>query len=143
VVNRRGAEQIYELRQIFEEIAVENAVKKHDRHDLALLKKRLDEYNNYESDVYDQKRWALDSAFHLQVCAMGKNPFFVRIMEQFYENIYFMLKVIFLNPSVERFKRDHQLLYKAIKARDGAQAKRIAREHFETAKDLLVRVMTK
>ncbi|MEW6668952.1 MAG: GntR family transcriptional regulator [Thermodesulfobacteriota bacterium] len=141
VVNRKEAEQIYELRQALERIAVENAIKCHDKHDLAVLKARLDEYEKYESDVYDQKRWALDSAFHLQVCAMGKNPFFVRMMEQFYENIYFMLKVIFLNPSVERFKRDHELLYKAIKDRCLEEAQRIAREHFDTAKDLLVKMM--
>jgi len=141
VVNRREAEQIYELRQNLEDMAIENAIKNHDKHDLEVLKTRLDEYEKYESDVYDQKRWALDSAFHLQICAMGKNPFFVRIMEQFYENIYFMLKVIFLNPSVERFKKDHELLFRAIKGRKMEEAKRVARDHFETAKDLLVKVM--
>jgi DNA-binding GntR family transcriptional regulator len=141
VVNRKEAEQIYELRQALEKIAIENAIGNYDKHDLEVLKARLDEYEKYESDVYDQKRWTLDSAFHLQICAMGKNPFFVRMMEQFYENIYFMLKVIFLNPSVERFKKDHELLYKAIKGRNLEEAQRIAREHFDTAKGLLVKMM--
>jgi DNA-binding GntR family transcriptional regulator len=141
VVNRKEAEQIYELRQTLEKIAIENAIRNHEKHDLDVLKARLDEYDKYESDVYDQKRWALDSAFHLQICAMGKNPFFARMMEQFYENIYFMLKVIFLNPSVERFKKDHLLLYKAIKARNLEEAQRIAWEHFDTARDLLVKML--
>ncbi len=141
VVNRKEAEQIYELRQALEKIAVENAIKNYDRHDLEELKARLDEYEQYESDVYDQRRWELDSAFHLQVCAMGKNPFFVRMMEQFYENIYFMLKVIFLNPSLERFKKDHNLLYKAIKGRNLEEAQKIVWEHFDTARELLVKMM--
>ncbi len=108
---------------------------------MEVLKERLDEYEKYESDLYDQKRWTLDSAFHLQICAMGKNMFFVKMMEQFYENIYFMLKVIFLNPSLEKFKKDHKLLYKAIKGRNLEAAQRIAREHFDTAKDLLAKML--
>jgi len=139
VVNRKEAEQIYELRQTLEKIAIENAIKNYDKHDLEILKRRLDEYEEYESDLYDHKRWTLDSAFHLQICTMGKNAFFVKMMEQFYENIYFMLKVIFLNPSLAKFKKDHKLLYKAIKGRNLEAAQRIAWEHFDTAKELLAK----
>lgn len=141
VVNRKEAEQIYELRQALEKIAIESAIKNFDKHDLEVLKRRLDEYEEYESDLYDQNRWTLDSAFHLQICAMGKNAFFVKMMEQFYENIYFMLKVIFLNPSLEKFKKDHKRLYKAIKVRNLEAAQKIAREHFDTARDLLAKML--
>lgn len=141
VVNRMEAEQIYELRQKLEKIAIEDAIKNHDNDDLKILKGRLDDYEKYESDVYDHERWKLDSAFHLQICAMGKNAFFVKMMDQFYDNIYFLLRVIFLNPSLEKFKKDHKLLYKAIKERKLEEAQTIAREHFNTARDLLAKML--
>ncbi|MBI5602729.1 MAG: GntR family transcriptional regulator [Deltaproteobacteria bacterium] len=138
VVNREEAEKIYDLRQTLEAISIEKAIKNYTKQDLAVLKRWIDEYEKYDAKVYDQKRWTLDSAIHLQICAMGKNPFFVRMMEQFYENIYFMLKVMFLQPAVEKFKKDHQGIFKAIQSRDTGKAKSLIREHFEVSRSLLI-----
>lgn len=141
VIKRKEAEQIYELRQALEDIAIESAIKNHEENDLKELKKKLDTYNQYESDVYNQKRWALDSAFHLQIANMGKNPFFTKMLEQFYENIYFMLQIVVLSPIVDYFKRDHDLLYDAIKNHNSEEAKKIARNHTNMAIELLVKVI--
>ncbi len=141
VVKKKEAKQVYELRQILEDIAIESAIKHYDKSDLKELKKRLEAYDRYQSVVYDQNRWVLDCAFHLQIAVMGKNPFFAMMIEQFYENIYFMLPVIFLNPSVEHFKKDHECLYEAIKDRRLEPAKKIARGHTDEAIDLLLKVI--
>ncbi len=139
-VNRKEAEQIYDLRNRLEEMAVGYAIENHSKKDLDILKDKLDAYNDYVSDLYDQKRLALDTAFHLQIAIMGKNPFLVRIMEQFYENIYFTLRVIFLSPYVERFKNDHELLFRAIAEGDIDEAKQVLKLHMESCRDLIVKL---
>jgi DNA-binding GntR family transcriptional regulator len=141
IIKRKEAEQIYELRQTLEDIAIEGAIKHHDQNDMKELKKKLDAYELYQSDVYDQKRWALDSAFHLQIASMGKNPFFAKMIEQFYENIYFMLQTVVLNPIVDCFKKDHKLIYEAINNHRLEEAKKIARDHTNMAIELLVKVI--
>jgi DNA-binding GntR family transcriptional regulator len=139
-VNRKEAEQIYDLRHRLEEMAIGYAIENHSKKDLDILKEKLDAYNDYTSDLYDQKRLALDTAFHLQIVIMGKNPFLVRIMEQFYENIYFTLRVIFLSPYVERFKNDHELLFRAIAEGDIDEAKKVLKLHMESCRDLIVKL---
>lgn len=139
-VNRKEAEQIYDLRNRLEEMAIGYAIENHSKKDLDILKEKLDAYNDYVSDLYDQKRLALDTAFHLQIAIMGKNPFLVRIMEQFYENIYFTLRVIFLSPYVERFKNDHELLFRAIAEGDIDEAKKVLKLHMESCRDLIVKL---
>jgi DNA-binding GntR family transcriptional regulator len=139
-VNRKEAEQIYELRQRLEEIAIGYAIENHGKKDLDILREKLDSYNAYVSDIYDQKRLALDTAFHLQIVVMGKNPFLTKIMEQFYENIYFVLRVIFLSPYVERFKKDHDLLFHAIEGKNIEEAKRVLKLHMESCRDLVVKL---
>lgn len=129
IVKKNETQHRYELRQALEDIAITNAVKNHDENDLKKFKKKLDDYEQYQSDIYDQKRWALDCAFHLHIVVMGKNPLFIKMMEQFYENIFFMLQVIHLNPSIECFKKDHQLLFETIKNHQLEEAKKIARDH--------------
>jgi DNA-binding GntR family transcriptional regulator len=139
-VNRKEAEQIYDLRHRLEEMAIGYAIENHTKKDLDILKEKLDAYNDYISDLYDQKRLALDTAFHLQITIMGKNPFLHRIMEQFYENIYFMLRVIFLSPYVERFKNDHELLFRAIAEGDVDEARKVLKLHMESCRDLIVKL---
>jgi DNA-binding GntR family transcriptional regulator len=140
-LNPKEAEQIYALRESLEELALGCAIRNHTRKDIEILREKLDAYNEYVSEIYDQKRLALDTAFHLQIAVMGKNPFLVNIMEQFYENIYFVLRVIFLSPFLERFKKDHELLFQAIEARDIEQAKKVLKLHMESCRDLIVKLM--
>ncbi len=139
VVKKNEAQHRYELRQALEDIAITNAIKNHNKNDLKEFKKKLDNYERYQSDVYDQRRWALDCAFHLHIVVMGGNPLFIKMMEQFYENSFFMLQVIHLNPSIECFKKDHQLLFNAIKNHQLEEAKKIARDHSSVTMGLFVK----
>lgn len=140
-VNRREAEHIYGLREKLEEIAVEYAVVNHDKRDLSLLKRKMLAYRRVQGETCNPRQLSLDVDFHIQIAAMGKNPFFVQIIKQFYASMCSILKIVSAIPGVDRFKEEHERLYHAIKRRDLEEAKRVAREHTRGTRDILIQVM--
>jgi len=132
------SEQIYDLRENLEEISIGYAIKNYDSNDLEVLEKKLYLYNEYTAPVYDRKRLELDTEFHMQIAKMGKNNFFISMIRQFYENIYFTLNVVYLTSYVDNFKKQHSLIFGAIKEKNLTQAKKILRSHTRAARKLLV-----
>ena len=137
-VSASEAEQIYDLREKLEEISINYAIKNHNRNDLAILQKKLNHYNNYSAHIYDRKRLELDTEFHMQIAKMGKNEFFTSMIKQFYENIYFILNVVYLSSYIDSFKKEHELVFNAIRKRNLKEAKRVLRIHTRAARKLLV-----
>ena len=137
-VSASEAEQIYDLREKLEEISISYAIKNHDSDDLNILKKKLNHYNDYSEYIYDRRRLELDTAFHIQIAKMGKNDFFTVMIKQFYENIYFTLNVVYLSSYIDSFKKEHELVFNAIRERNLKEAKRILRLHTRAARKLLV-----
>ena len=137
-VSASEAEQIYDLREKLEEISISYAIKNHDPDDLNILKKKLNHYNNYSALIYDRKRLELDTEFHMQIAKMGKNEFFTSMIKQFYENIYFILNVVYLSSYIDSFKKEHELVFNAIRKRNLKEAKRVLRIHTRAARKLLV-----
>jgi len=134
-INSGEAKQIFDLREKLENLAVEYAVGNYIKEDLEILKRKLKEYDAYPSLIYDNKRLFLDTGFHLQIAMMGKNPFLFEILKQFYENVYFKLDVAYLTPGIKKFKKEHNILFEAIKKKDLRLAKRILRDHNRLGKE--------
>jgi DNA-binding FadR family transcriptional regulator len=103
------------------------------REDLNLLRGKLTDYLNYQSMIYDRKRAELDIDFHMQVALMGKNNFFVSMVRQFYEQMYFKINFSLLTPYIEQFEREHRLLVNAIRRRDLKEGIEIIRSHSKKA----------
>ncbi|MDX1738315.1 MAG: GntR family transcriptional regulator [Alphaproteobacteria bacterium] len=137
-VSASEAEQIYDLREKLEEISISYAIRNHDRDDLNILKEKLNHYNNYSAHTYDRKRLELDTEFHMQITKMGKNEFFTSMIKQFYENIYFTLNVVYLSSYIDSFKKEHELVFNAIRKRNLKEAKKVLRIHTRAARKLLV-----
>jgi DNA-binding GntR family transcriptional regulator len=137
-VSANEAEQIYDLREKLEEISISYAIKNHGRNDLNILEKKLKHYNDYSALIYDRKRLEIDTEFHMQIASMGKNDFFTSMINQFYENIYFTLNVVYLTSYIDSFKKEHELIFNAIMERNLREAKRILRLHTRAARKLLV-----
>lgn len=135
-INANEAEQIFDLREKLENLAIEYAISNYYSTDIEILKKKLKVYDAYPSLIYDNKRLFLDTDFHLQIAKMGKNPFFYEIIKQFYENIYFKLNAAYLTPGIKRFKKEHNILFEAIRKKDLRLAKRILRDHNGLGKEL-------
>jgi len=137
-VTTQEAEDIYEVRERLELIAVEYAIERYGPADLAQLKKCIDAYNDNMEHSYDKKRYSLDADIHIQIASMGKNSYFTSMIIQFYSNIYFSLKVAALMHHLHIFKTEHCDLYTAIRDRDLVMASKIIVHHTRAARKLIV-----
>jgi len=136
-VSAREAEQIFDLRERLEVISMEYAVKHRSLEDLIILEEKVNLYENHQSTVYDRTRWELDTAIHMQIALMGKNDYFSSMIKTFYDSIYFILNVIHLTPHVDKFKREHRILYISIRDRDITTATEVVKSHIHAAGKLL------
>ncbi|MCB2227741.1 MAG: GntR family transcriptional regulator [Desulfarculaceae bacterium] len=125
--------QMYDLRDKLEAIAIDYAVSNGDEEGLAQLEQAHQDYLDYANIVYDGKRFQLDIGFHLAIAKMGKNDFLTDMLVNFYETAWVGLQVAYLTPQIPGFRDFHQDLYDAIKAKDARKAKKIAKEHWQTA----------
>jgi len=134
----KEAEDIYDIREVFEVTAVGFAIKRYEPEDLEALRRHVAAYNECSDDVYDKNRYDLDTNLHVHIAAMGKNTYFVSMLKQFYESIYFNMNVAALRPEISTFKSDHVELLQAIQERDVESASRIIVRHIRTARELFV-----
>lgn len=137
-VTAEEAEHIYDLREKLESISIDYAIANYEDSDLVRLKQKLELYSGYFSPVYDRKRLQYDTDFHMQIAEMGRNQFFIPLIKQFYENIYFSLNVAFLTANIDEFKLDHAMVVEAIKKKELKRAKEILKKHTRAARKLLV-----
>jgi DNA-binding GntR family transcriptional regulator len=131
-------EQVFDLREKLENLAIEYAIANCTDENLLILKEKLEEYNAYRSAVYDNKRLHLDTEFHLQIAKMSQNPFFFEIMKQFYEKIYFRLKFVYLTPYIAQFKKEHEMLFKAVAAGNLRNAREILQNHNRACRGYII-----
>ncbi|MCC7015939.1 MAG: GntR family transcriptional regulator [Rhodospirillales bacterium] len=132
------AEQIYDLREKIEDISIEYAIRNQQPGDLIELEERVRRYRAYYSPFYDRRRLDLDTAIHMQIAQMGRNEFFIAMIERFYQNIYFRLNVAALGALVDKFAEDHERLLDAIRRKSLAEAKRILRSHTRAARKVML-----
>lgn len=57
------------------------------------------------------------------------------MLEQFYLTAWMSVNVVVFTPFIDRFKADHQALFRAIEKGDRKQAKSLMRRHERTAMD--------
>ena len=134
----KEAEDIYDIREVLEATAVGFAIKRYEPEDLEVLRRHIEAYGARTDDQYDKERYELDTNIHVQIASMGKNAYFVTMLKQFYESIYFNMNVAALRPEISTFKVDHAELLEAIAARDVDLATRIVVRHIRKARELFV-----
>ncbi len=125
--------EIFETREKLEEIALDLAIKRYNDEDLKVLKGKLDEYIEYSSPIYDRKRVKLDTEFHMQIVRMSKNSPLTNLVNRFLDKVYFTLDTKLLMPYIGKFRKEHKMLYNAIKSKDVVKAKKISRIHYREA----------
>jgi DNA-binding GntR family transcriptional regulator len=125
--------QMYDLRARLEEIAIDYGIDNGHEKDLVHLRKSLNDYLAYPAEVYDARRFKLDIAFHLGIARMGRNPFLISMLSQFYQSAWIGFNIALLSPFIPRFRQEHEMLYRAMERKDRKEAKRIMRLHEKTS----------
>jgi len=139
----RDIQQMFELKEKLHEIVVQYAIESATTAKLAGLKRALDEYLAYRSDIYDLRKFRLDMAFHIQLAKMVGNDYLTSVLSQQYGIMCYSVDLAVLTPLIRKFEQDHELLYKAIQQKNPREAKRILRSHDRAGARLAAKAMRK
>jgi DNA-binding GntR family transcriptional regulator len=133
----RELQQMYDLRMRLEEIAIDYALESGppSPKNLERLEAALHAYVSYNARVYDARRFKLDAEFHTAIAHLGGNSFLVAVLEQFYLSAWVSVNVVVFTPFIDRFRADHQALFRAIEKGDRKEAKSLMRRHERAAMD--------
>ena len=134
-IGLREAEELYEIREALEVLAVQKAIEHLDRATLKILKEGMEAYAADVRKPLSRKRLILDAIFHLKIAEMAQNKALVEIIRMVFSKIYLKHKVETL--SVERGREadlEHRELFHAIQARKLALAVAIVRKHIASSK---------
>ena len=137
----KEAEDIYDIREVLDVTAVRFAIARYEPEELEALRRHVEAYKARVDGEYDKEMYELDTNIHIHIARMGKNTYFVSMLEKFYESIYFNMDVAALRPQINAFKEDHDELLKAMEKRDEESASHIIVRHIRMARELFVAFM--
>jgi DNA-binding GntR family transcriptional regulator len=84
----------------------------------------------------------LNRLFHVQIVRSSANPLFIEMHERTqYQYWNLRLPVVFLKEQLDDTTAQHRAILEALKARDGAQAERRAREHIEATMRIVAQAL--
>lgn len=142
-LSRREAEELFEVREALETLAVGKAIEEFTEDGYAELTRRKDRYEAAVESRLTRGRFLLDRDFHLQVANMGKNDALVRMLQQSLELVF--LKHRMEGLSQERgfaVRREHEDIWRAIRERDVEKGIRTAKFHIRRNKENIFSILS-
>ena len=123
------------VREALEVYAVEEAIKKGDSNDMALLEERLNQYEIYKPHVYTHQKFLLDMSIHFQIATITKNSVLKLRIKQIYEYLHMRSGMDNYDPArMEPAAKEHRLLIERMKEKDILQSVEIMRKHIQNAR---------
>jgi len=136
----KEAEELFELREALEVLAVEKAIKHRDRPFLAALEASTREYQRVVTQALTRNRILLDQRFHLLIALQADNGSLVRTLEHVFERITLKRKIEGASPTRGIVAYDeHVAILDAIRDADAGRAKDLVALHVRNAKDTVLR----
>ncbi len=133
---REEIRQLYEMRIKLEEVAIDLAIANQRDGDLRRWRVLLDRYNRHQDMTYDYDRFQMDVDLHAHLAEMGRNLFLTKALNQFFLSTWAILQTGYLARLIDRFSTEHELLFEAVRDRQGAKAKKITRVHHLAAMEM-------
>lgn len=146
LIGRDQAEQLFALRQVLEDFAAEEAVKNITADQLKALRRLLQEMQVYSSDHSDIIRSAAgfvraNVAFHSLIVAAAGNPYLLRLYSQLQMHLQIVTYLVqrgFDPKAAERRQKEHELISRALTARNAKLLKKALRAHSETTETVIL-----
>lgn len=135
-IRLQEAEELYDLREALEALAVEKAIEKLDHASLERLKEKVDLYGQDVEKRFTRERLLYDQEIHLGIAEIAGNETLKKALQQVFERIILKRKTDGLYDQVRGATAhgEHLNLLEAMRRRDVAQAVRIARHHVREGK---------
>jgi DNA-binding GntR family transcriptional regulator len=139
-IGRKDAEEIYDLREVLERLAVQKTIENIDEGKIQKLSQIIDKMtyhvNNKNMDEYSK----LDMYFHLLLCELSDNERLLNIIKNLQYQIRLLLKTSIKLPErgIEKSFNEHQELYNAILSKDVNRAEVAIKKHIKKAKEAVL-----
>jgi DNA-binding GntR family transcriptional regulator len=141
-VKKIGLQEAWDLfgvREALETHLVEQVILLAEPRDLFQLEEKLALHTAYTPEVYDRKRFKLDSDFHLQLASISRNRELIRQLKRTFEHFYIRFR--FDNMHTERLQSsvtEHRRIIDRIKRKDIAGSREAVRSHVQNARDSII-----
>jgi len=135
-IGMQEAEELYDLREGLEALAVEKAIGNLNHGALERLRQRIDLYGRDIQKRFTRERLIYDQNFHLEIAAITGNETLKRALRQVFERIILKRKTDGLYDPARGMSahKEHLRLMEAIRHRNVAEAVRIVRAHIQEGK---------
>jgi len=130
-IGLKEAEELYEIRQAIETLAVRKAIEKSDRESLKLLRQAMETYSeDVRGRMLSRKRLILDANFHLKIAEIARNESLVEILRMIFSKIYLKHRVENLSPQRSVMAdKEHMEIYQAIYSKELSVAMKKMERH--------------
>ncbi len=141
-IDLQEAWDLFDLREALETWLVERVIRLATPEDLRHLEEKFAAHTSYTPEVYDRKRFKLDSDFHLQIAAISGNKVLTRQLSRTFEHFYIRFR--FENMDTGRLESsvsEHRRILDCIKLKDVSGARETVRLHVQNARDNIIRTL--
>ncbi|MCE5282631.1 MAG: GntR family transcriptional regulator [Deltaproteobacteria bacterium] len=139
--------QVYDLRQVLELNLLPEALMRMNEEDETALKKALDDHLKADRASFLNERLLRDMEFHLALASIARWHVHLRILKNLYDLLYLKYRGNYLSARpAEIVDREHEVILKAVLARDITKARDALAFHLTNVKkeviDNLERMIT-
>ncbi|MEE8344368.1 MAG: GntR family transcriptional regulator [Woeseiaceae bacterium] len=144
-VKKIGLQEAWDLfgvREALETFIVEQVISVADPGEMSLLEDKLTEHASYKPNIYDRKRFMLDSEFHVQLASMTKNEALTQQLLATFEHFYIRFK--FDTMSLDRLDssvEEHRQIIDRIRKKDINGSRDAMRIHVQNARNHVIQIV--
>jgi len=144
-VKKIGLQEAWDLfgaREALETYMVEQVILLAEAGDMNPIEEKFAAHAAYQPEVYDSRRFRLDSDFHLQLAATSKNRVLTLQLATIFEHFYIRFK--FDTMALERLQSsadEHRQIIDRIKRKDISGSRDAMHNHIQNARNHIIRTM--
>jgi DNA-binding GntR family transcriptional regulator len=139
-IGRKDAEEIYDLREMLERLAVRKTIENITEEKVQILTQTIDEmaYHVKMKKIYEYGK--LDMDFHILLCKLSGNERLLDIIKNLQYQIRLLLKTSINLPErgVDLSFNEHKELYNAILSKNADKAETQIRKHISRTKEAVL-----
>ena len=145
-VKKIGLQEAWDLfgvREALETYMVEQAILVSEPGEMRQLEKKFIAHASYQPEVYDRKRFMLDSEFHKQLASMSRNDVLARQLSTTLEHFYMRFRFDTLPlDRLQTAAEEHRQIIDRIRRKDINGSREAMRNHIQNARNHIIQALS-
>ncbi len=139
-LNREDIQETFGIRAILEGYAARLAAIKHDKEELELLERKIEEFEKCLGKKQLNDLTRINTEFHDLLYALSKSPKLIHLINSLGDQIYRFRQMILKENKMARMSNeDHKQMLKYIRKRDADGVERLVRDHILRGQQIVLR----